>query len=182
MEGSVRPGPSLNWLRPLMSFALGDIRSFDALSCHACFSSKCLASSQCSLKPAFRTECWAWRSCTAVVLLLIHSLRHAFDVQLAQRRHKAVQEVDWPEQVPVPLAHLRQWPTDWLCPGFSGSPLTLDQRGSASRRCAASEVRPSLDPTRCPLPAATTRTVISRVGLARDPAQITAIYGLNVKV
>jgi len=37
-------------------------------------------------------------------------------------------------------------------------------------------------PTRCLLPAAMTRKVISRVGLARDPDQITAIYGLNVKV
>ncbi|QNI82033.1 hypothetical protein SynRS9907_01185 [Synechococcus sp. RS9907] len=42
-------------------------------------------------------------------------------------------------------------------------------------------MRPPLGPTRCPLRASTTKTVISRVGLARDPDQITAVYGLKVK-
>ena len=46
-------------------------------------------------------------------------------------RHKVVQEVAWPEQGPVLLAHLGQWPSAWLRLGFSGSLLALDQRGSA---------------------------------------------------
>jgi len=32
---------------------------------------------------------------------------HESDVPLAQKRYKAVQEVAWFKQVPVPLAHLR---------------------------------------------------------------------------
>ena len=58
---------------------------------------------------------------------------------------------------------------------------SLDQRGSASRRCVVGEVRPPPGPTRCPLLVATTSTMMLRVGIARDPAQITAIYGLKVK-